>query len=172
MAIDPQDLARRLFKAAEMLWTNTGLRPGQYAQLALVALRQVEAKFLAVGAKLRPQFTGRLKPTPAAYQANGAIFVPEIARFSRLQVLPGNANLGAALAAAMDGIAETNPNLAGVLRRGYAALPNAVRADLMRLLAPLDLEADAYERIFKYFWASSRRRLCRRAGNISSLPRS
>jgi len=49
MAIDLQDLARRLFKAAETLWTNTGLRPDQYAQpvLALVALRQMEATLRA-----------------------------------------------------------------------------------------------------------------------------
>ena len=80
MATDLQDLARRLFKAAETLWTNTGLRPDQYAQpvLALVALRQMEAKFLSVDAVLKPRFTGRLKPTPAAYQAQGAMFVPDV----------------------------------------------------------------------------------------------
>ena len=50
MPADLQEIARRLFKAAETLWTNTGLRPDQYAQpvLALIALRQMEAKFLAV----------------------------------------------------------------------------------------------------------------------------
>ena len=110
MAFDLQDLARRLFKAAETLWTNTGLRPDQYAQpvLALVALRQMEAKFLRVDAELRPTFTGRLRPTPAHYQAHGAMFVPEIAFFSRLLALPGNANLGAELTAAMDALTEAN----------------------------------------------------------------
>ena len=153
MAIDLQDLARRLFKAAETLWTNTGLRPDQYAQpvLALVALRQMEAKFLKVDAELKPSFTGRLKPTPAAYQARGAMFVPEVARFSRLLALPGNANLGAELTAAMDAITEANPELAGVMPRGYAALPNTVLADLLRLLAPLEVEGDAYGLIFEYF---------------------
>lgn len=153
MATDLQDLARRLFKAAETLWTNTGLRPDQYAQpvLALIALRQMEAKFDRVEAVLRPQFTGRLKPSPAAFQAHGAIFVPETARFSRLLALPGNADLGAEITAPMDAIAETNPDLTGVLPRGYAALPNPVLADLLRLLAPLDIEGDAYGLIFEYF---------------------
>lgn len=153
MAIDLQDLARRLFKAAETLWTNTTLRPDQYAQpvLALVALRQMEAKFLTVDAELKPSFKGRLKPTPAAYQALGAMFVPEVARFSRLLALPGNADLGAELTAAMDAIAEANPELEGVLPRGYAALPNTVLADLLRLLAPLEVEGDAYGLIFEYF---------------------
>ena len=153
MAVDLQDLARRLFKAAETLWTNTGLRPDQYAQpvLALIALRQMEAKFLLVDAELRPSFKGRLRPTPAAYQARGAMFVPESARFSRLLALPGNANLGAELTAAMDAMVEVNPELAGVLPRGYAALPNSVLADLLRLLAPLKVEGDAYGLIFEYF---------------------
>jgi type I restriction enzyme M protein len=153
MAIDLQDLARRLFKAAETMWTNTGLRPDQYAQpvLALIALRQMEAKFLLVDAALKPTFTGRLKPTPAAYQAAGAMFVPEAARFSRLLALPGNANLGAELTTAMDAITEANPELVGVMPRGYAALPNSVLSDLLRLLAPLEVEGDAYGLIFEYF---------------------
>jgi len=73
--------------------------PDQYAQpvLALIALRQMEAKFEQVHAKLAPKFKGRLKPTPADYQARGAIFLPENARFSRLLALPGTADLGAEL---------------------------------------------------------------------------
>jgi type I restriction enzyme M protein len=153
MPVDLHDIARRLFKAAETLWTNTGLRPDQYAQpvLALIALRQMEARFLAVDAELRPTFKGRLKPTPAHYQSRGAMFVPEVSRFSRLLGLPGNANLGAELNAAMDAIAEANPELSGVLPRGYAALPNNVLSDLLRLLAPLHIEGDAYGLIFEYF---------------------
>ena len=46
MAVDLQELSRRLFETAETLWTNTDLRPDQYAQpdLALIALQQMEAK--------------------------------------------------------------------------------------------------------------------------------
>jgi type I restriction-modification system DNA methylase subunit len=79
------------------------------------------------------------------------MFVPDVARFSRLLALPGNANLGAELTAAMDAIAEANPELAGVLPRGYAALPNTVLSDLLRLLAPLEIEGDAYGLVFEYF---------------------
>ena len=44
----------RYFAAANQLWTNSTLRPDQYAQpvLALIALRQMEAKFEAVHAEL------------------------------------------------------------------------------------------------------------------------
>ena len=151
--MDLQDLSRRLFAAADQLWTNSALRPDQYAQpvLALIALRQMEAKFEAVHAELAPKFTGRLKPKPSDYQARGAIFLPEDARFSRLLSLPENADLGAELNAAMKGIADTNPDLAGAMPQGYAGLPNDTLRELLRLLAPLKIEGDAYGLIFEYF---------------------
>src|SRR5215831_8017140 len=107
MATDLKEISRRLFAAADQLWTNTALRPDQYGQpvLALIALRQMETKFTAVAAELAPQYKGRLKPAPADYQARGAIFLPDNARFSRLLGLPGNADLGAELNAAMKDIA-------------------------------------------------------------------
>lgn len=153
MTLDAQDLSRRLFQAANQLWTNTALRPDQYAQpvLALIALRQMEARFEAVHAQLAPTFKGRLKPTPADYQARGAIFLPEVARFSRLLALPGTADLGAELNAAMRAIADANPDLAGALPQGYGALPNDVLQQLLRILAPLQIEGDAYGLIFEYF---------------------
>jgi len=79
MATDLQDLSRALFATANQLWTNTALRPDQYAQpvLALIALRQMEAKFDAVHEELEPHFKGRLKPMPADYQARGAIYLPD-----------------------------------------------------------------------------------------------
>jgi type I restriction enzyme M protein len=153
VATDLQDFSRKLFAAANQLWTNSTLRPDQYAQpvLALIALRQMEAKFEVVHAELAPQYKGRLKPAPADYQAKGAIFLPENARFSGLLALPGTADLGAQLNAAMKGIAEANPDLAGALPQGYAGLPNDVLQELLRLLAPLKVEGDAYGLIFEYF---------------------
>lgn len=153
MPVDLQDLSRRLFAAADQLWTNTALRPDQYAQpvLALIALRQMEARFEAVHAELAPKFTGRLKPTPADYQARGAFFLPEAARFSRLLALPGTADMGVALNAAMKAIADANPDLAGALPQGYGALPNNVLQELLRLLAPVQIEGDAYGLVFEYF---------------------
>ena len=108
MPTDLQDFSRTLFAAANQLWTNSTLRPDQYAQpvLALIALRQMEAKFEVVHAELAPQYKGRLKPAPADYQAKGAIFLPENSRFSRLLALPGTADLGAELNAAMKGIVD------------------------------------------------------------------
>ncbi|MGE0766239.1 MAG: hypothetical protein AB7L90_07215 [Hyphomicrobiaceae bacterium] len=57
MVVDLNDVSRTLLKAAEQLWTNTALRPDQYAEpvLALIALRQMAAKFEAVHAELAPK---------------------------------------------------------------------------------------------------------------------
>ncbi|KMO44298.1 membrane protein [Methylobacterium tarhaniae] len=153
MATDLQDLSRRLFATADQLWTNSSLRPDQYAQpvLALIALRQMEAKFDKVHAELAPLFKGRLKATPADYQARGAVYLPENARFSKLLSLPGTADLGAALNAAMKAVADQNPDLTGALPQGYGGLPSSVLQELLRLLAPLKIEGDAYGLVFEYF---------------------
>jgi len=153
VATDLQDLSRRLFATADQLWTNSSLRPDQYAQpvLALIALRQMEAKFDKVHAELAPQFKGRLKATPADYQARGAVYLPENARFSTLLSLPGTADLGAALNAAMKAVSDHNSDLAGALPQGYSGLPSSVLQELLRLLAPLKIEGDAYGLVFEYF---------------------
>lgn len=152
MAVDLQDLSRRLFATANQLWTNTELRPDQYAQpvLALIALRQMEARFEVVDAEL-PR-GGRLgNPTPPDYHAEGAIFLPPHARFSYLLSLPETENLAEALNGAMKAITEYNPDLAGVLPQGYGSLPNSVLRELLRLLQPLVITGDAYGLIFEYF---------------------
>jgi type I restriction enzyme M protein len=43
---DLADFSRTLFAAANQLWTNSALRPDQYAQpvLALIAVRQMELR--------------------------------------------------------------------------------------------------------------------------------
>lgn len=153
MTVDLQDLSRRLFQTANQLWTNTALRPDQYAQpvLALIALRQMEAKFDLVDAELAKTHKGRLKPVPADYHGKGAIFLPDQARFSHLLALPENENLADALNNAMKGITEHNPDLAGVMPQGYASLPDSVLRELMRLLAPVKIAGDAYGLIFEYF---------------------
>jgi len=153
VSVDLQDLTRRLFQTANQLWTNTDLRPDQYAQpvLALIALRQMEAKFDLVHAELAEILTGRLKPTPGDYHGHGAVFLPQHARFSYLLGLPETENLAEALNAAMKAITEDNPDLAGVMPQGYGSLPNSVLRELLRLLQPLKIDGDAYGLIFEYF---------------------
>jgi type I restriction enzyme M protein len=153
LSVDLHDLTRRLFQTANQLWANTDLRPDQYAQpvLALIALRQMEAKFDLVHGELSQTFTGRLKPTPGDYHGHGAVFLPEHARFSYLLSLPETENLAEALNEAMKAITEHNPDLAGVMPQGYGSLPNSVLKELLRILQPLKVGGDAYGTIFEFF---------------------
>ena len=116
-------------------------------------------------------YKGRLKPAPADYQAEGAIFLPENARFSRLLALPGTADLGAELNAAMKGIAEANPDLAGALPQGYAGLPNERAAGAA---APARAAEDRGRRLrahLRVLHGPVRRRpSCRRAASTSRPP--
>lgn len=153
MSVDLQDLSSRLLKAANQLWTNTTLRPSQYAQpvLALIALRQMEAKFDAVHNQHFANATGRMKPEPSDYHGHGAVFLPPQARFSYLLGLPEAEDVGKALNAAMEAISEHNPDLAGILPNGYGALPDSVLRELLRLLEPVKLAGDSYGLVFEYF---------------------
>lgn len=153
MSVDLKDLSARLLKAANQLWTNTTLRPSQYAQpvLALIALRQMEAKFDAVHAAHFAGATGRMRPEPSDYHAHGAAFLPEHARFSYLLALPEAQDMGKALNAAMEAVTEFNPDLAGIMPNGYGALPDSVLRELLRLLDPIKLAGDSYGLIFEYF---------------------
>ena len=85
------------------------------------------------------------------YQAEGVLYLPDEARFSHLLTLTEGANLGKAIATAMALVEEHNPELKGVLPRGYNLLPNATLVELLRLLAPLDLEGDAFGKVYEYF---------------------
>jgi type I restriction enzyme M protein len=79
------------------------------------------------------------------------VFLPDHARFSYLLGLPETENLAEALNQAMEAITEHNPDLLGVLPKGYGSLPNSVLKELLRLLQPLQIGGDAYGLIFEYF---------------------
>jgi type I restriction enzyme M protein len=51
----------------------------------------------------------------------------------------------------MAAIEAENEELKGILPRSYTALPNATLVELLRLLAPLDIEGDAFGKIYEYF---------------------
>jgi type I restriction enzyme M protein len=119
--------------------------------LALIALRQMEAKFDTVHGEHFANAKGRMKPEPSDYHAHGAVFLPPHARFSYLLSLPEAEDMGKALNTAMEVIAQLNPDLAGILPNGYGALPDSVLRELLRLLEPVKLAGDAYGLVFEYF---------------------
>jgi type I restriction enzyme M protein len=153
MSSDLVAIENRLWAAADQLWANTGLKPAEFSTpvLGLIFLRYADKRFTELTQALHDQGTPADEIDAVDYQAEGVLFLPEEARFSHLLALTEGANMGRAIATAMSLVEEHNPELKGVLPRGYNLLPNATLVELLRLLAPLDLEGDAFGKVYEYF---------------------
>src|SRR5205085_9495271 len=83
-------LEKRLWAAADQLRANSGLTSAQYSQpvLGLIFLRFAEARFLKRRAALEKQAGGGRRGSrvddPAAYQAEGVLYLPPSAKFDQL----------------------------------------------------------------------------------------
>ncbi len=153
MASDLVEVENRLWATADQLWANTGLKPSEFSTpvLGLIFLRYADKRFSDTAVQLQAKGIPADEREPMDYQAEGVLYLPDEARFSHLLTLTEGSNLGRAIATAMSLVEEHNPELKGVLPRGYNLLPNATLVELLRLLAPLDLEGDAFGKVYEYF---------------------
>ena len=103
MPVDLAEVEKRLWAAADDFRANSGLMPSEFAApvLGLLFLKQAETRFDEVGRKLGGGRGRRGGVDPDDYKSNGALYLPEEARFSRLLALPGSEDLGKAVNAAM-----------------------------------------------------------------------
>jgi type I restriction enzyme M protein len=151
---DPlRDLESRLWSAADKLWANTGLKPSEFSTpvLGLIFLRYAERRFHEVETALlkKGMATGEIEPFD--YKADGALYLPENARFAYLADLPEGEAIGRAINDAMAAVETANDELKGVLPRSYGKLDNHVLVELLRLLGPVEIEGDAFGKIYEYF---------------------
>jgi len=153
MANHLNEIEKRLWAAADQMWTNTGLRPNEYAApvLGLLFLRYAEKRFADTQSQLRANASSRRTVTPQSYQRLAVVYLPEAARFSHLLNLPEGENIGKAINEAMKAIEEKNEELKGVLPRTYQRIPNSVLVEMLKLLSPLEIEGDAFGQIYEYF---------------------
>ena len=153
MSSDLVAIESRLWATADQLWANTGLKPSEFSTpvLGLIFLRYADKRFADCAFILNAKGIPPDEREPMDYQAEGVLYLPDAARFGNLLALNEGANLGKAIATAMALVEEHNPELKGVLPRGYNLLPNATLVELLRLLAPLDLEGDAFGKVYEYF---------------------
>ena len=153
MASDLVAVENRLWATADRLWANTGLKPSEFSTpvLGLIFLRYADKRFTDLTQALADQGTPADEIDAVDYQAEGVLYLPDEARFSHLLTLTEGANLGKAIATAMSLVEEHNPELKGVLPRGYNLLPNATLVELLRLLASVDLGGDAFGKVYEYF---------------------
>lgn len=153
MALDLSAVETRLWAAADQLWANTGLRPADFSEpvLGLIFLRYADKRFEEVRRRLLKKGFDEDELEPHDFQAEGVVYLPDHARFSYLLQLTEGNNVGKALNEAMLLIEGGNTDLKAVLPRSYNRLPNSTLVELLRLLSPLDLEGDAFGKVYEYF---------------------
>ncbi len=90
---------------------------------------------------------------PAAYHAEGVLYLPETARFDRLLNLPEGTNIGQAVNDAMRAIERDNPHMAGVLPKSYQIFDSRLLSELLKTIStiPATLVGDAFGKIYEYF---------------------
>ena len=153
MSADLVAVQNRLWAAADQLWANTGLKPSEFSTpvLGLIFLRFADKRFTELETQLAAKGLGADEREAIDYQAEGVLYLPEQARFSHLLTLTEGDNLGRAINNAMALVEANNDELKGVLPRAYNKLPTGTLVELLRLLAPLDLEGDAFGKVYEYF---------------------
>ena len=161
-------LEKRLWNAADQFRANSGLTAAQYSApvLGLIFLLFAETRFAQRRAELHPSPTGggaggggvsrratSRADEPAAYHAEGVIFLPQAARFAHLLNLPEGANVGQAINDAMAEVEKHNPQLAGVLPRSFQLFTSTLLKELLKKISeiPVSLDYDAFGRIYEYF---------------------
>ncbi|MFH1023565.1 MAG: class I SAM-dependent DNA methyltransferase [Planctomycetota bacterium] len=152
-------LEKRLWAAADQMRANSGLTSAQYSQpvLGLIFLRFAEVRFTARRAALEKSSAGSRRGSrlddPAAYHAEGVLYLDTKARFDYLLSLQEGADVGKAVNDAMRAIERDNPQLAGVLPKTFNIFTSTLLKELLKKVSeiPASLEYDAFGRVYEYF---------------------
>ncbi|MCZ4273339.1 type I restriction-modification system subunit M [Maritalea porphyrae] len=159
---------KRLWKTADQLRANSGLRPSEYSRpvLGLLFLKFADTRFAKVEEMLKPKPGSRINPGRDEYVARGAIYLTPQSRFAWLNQLPEDADLGKELNNAMEQIERDNPDLADALPKSFAEIPKDTLLELLRLLEPLDLSGDSFGQIYEYFMGEFARATMEKGGEF------
>lgn len=152
-------LEKRLWDAADQFRANSGLKAQEYSGpiLGLIFLRFAEVRFATQRSKLEGASAssrrGSRVDEPAAYHAEGILYLAAEARFDYLLTLPEVADIGAKVNGAMRLIEQHNPQLAGVLPKTYNLFTSTLLKELLKKVSeiPATLDYDAFGRIYEYF---------------------
>ncbi len=154
MATEFKDIESRLWKVADSLRANSGLKASEYSTpvLGLIFLKYADQRFHEASANLATQYPGEAF-TRDDYQAEGVLYLRDSARYDALLKLPESADLGQAINDAMRAIEEDNEDLRGTLPQDYRRISNSTLISLLRAFEdiPTDIEGDAIGRIYEYF---------------------
>jgi len=155
MPANTTELEKRLWGAADELRANSKLKSSEYSipVLGLIFLRYADHKFTTAKAKLTSQGSGRRSIGRTDYQAQGVLYLPEVARFSTLLNLPEGADIGKAINDAMRAVEADNDDLREVLPKTYNKIDKPILVSLLKNFSsiPMDIEGDTFGKIYEYF---------------------
>ena len=157
MVANHTDLEKKLWDAADKLRANSKLKASEYSVpvLGLIFLRFADNKFTLLEQQLTREAREKGLPPPDKldYQAEGALYLPQEARYSYLLHLPEEENIGRAINTAMKLIQEENEDLRGALPRDYTGLDKSLLLDLLKTFSsiPPHIEGDFFGKIYEYF---------------------
>lgn len=145
------EIERKLWSAADHLRANSELRSQDYSipVLGLIFLRYADQKFT----KAVEELSNKRIPQKLDYQAVGVMYLPEQARYETLLHLPEGSDIGKAINDAMNAIEQENEDLRGILPKSYNRIQNSILVNLLKQFGsiPLDIEGDAFGKIYEYF---------------------
>jgi type I restriction enzyme M protein len=152
-------LEKRLWDAADQFRANSGLKAQEYSGpiLGLIFLRFAEVRFATQRAKLADTGASSRRGSridePAAYHAEGILYLSPESRFDYLLTLPEARDIGAKVNAAMRDIEKHNSQLAGVLPKTYNLFTSTLLKELLKKVSeiPARVDYDAFGRIYEYF---------------------
>ncbi|MEB4591151.1 type I restriction-modification system subunit M N-terminal domain-containing protein, partial [Candidatus Thiothrix sp. Deng01] len=162
-----KQLETELWDSANTLRATSKLTAAEYKDpvLGLILLRYAQNRFEQarerVEKNLPPLAPGRTRKESGKeqFKAEGAIFIPETARYEYLANLPEGETISSAVNEAMRLIEAENPELAGVLPKNYQEMGDQERGDaLLRELIRVfnkdsvkKLTGDVFGRIYEFF---------------------
>jgi len=146
---DVAELSDSVWSALENLRSGTNLQWPEFSApiLGIVFLRAVSQQFDRLAAKLGGG-SPRNPVGPDDYRAQGVLFVPGSCHFSTISEVPEGGNLATALREAMSQLEAANPDLCGMLPKGYAAVPSKTLHEAVRLVSPTELSNEDYGALF------------------------
>lgn len=165
-------LEKRLWDSADQFRANSGLKAQEYSGpiLGLIFLRFADVRFAAQRAKLEKLASssrrGSRVDEPAAYEAEGILFLTANARFDYLLNFPEGGksvknakgkeehqSIGQAVNEAMRLIEADNSRLNGVLPKSYQLFEAKLLKELIKKVSeiPATVDYDAFGRIYEYF---------------------
>jgi type I restriction enzyme M protein len=157
-----KELEKELWDAADNLRANSKLTASEYKDpiLGLVLLRFAQNRYeeaktqISKNLPLNPRTGKRREMTKNDFLSEGAIMLPEQAKYEYLADLPEGADISDALNTAMRRIEEEYPDLSGILPKNYHDLGDDLLRDLVRVFnadAVSKATGDVFGRIYEYF---------------------